>query len=258
MEDPTPQELETPDPSEETEPGTSEPEAELFSEKFDPATLPPELRERYDQMNGDYTRKTQSLAEQRREAEEAIMLREALQDEELRREFFYQLAAEQGIALPQDEEAEEDDDDDFEFKDPRVDELIAEREAEKKEREVEQQRKEAEELEQTVRAEMEKQAKASKLPLTEKTGDWLYDRIINLGIQHGDTRTESEIVGMAMGELQTILDGHLESVKQSKQEAPTPPLPPGTSPTPTPTGDTDKARRQRALEVANRSFANSQ
>lgn len=61
---------------------TEQESPELFSDKFDPAALPDEIREQYNEMRGDYTRKTQELAEQRKEAEQALALRDALLDPE--------------------------------------------------------------------------------------------------------------------------------------------------------------------------------
>lgn len=45
-------------------------EAEPFTEKFDPNTLPPELLPAYKSMQADYTRKTQGLAERARQFEQ--------------------------------------------------------------------------------------------------------------------------------------------------------------------------------------------
>lgn len=66
--------------------------SEFFSEDkaFDPAALPDEIREQYLSMRGDYSRKTAELAEQRREAEQAIRLQEVLADPETRDEFLAQ------------------------------------------------------------------------------------------------------------------------------------------------------------------------
>lgn len=44
-------------------------DAQPFDERFDPSSLPQELQSAYKQMQGDYTRKTQTLAEQRKEFE---------------------------------------------------------------------------------------------------------------------------------------------------------------------------------------------
>lgn len=61
---------ETPAPESEASPQV-EPEAEdTFADRFDPQSLSPELREQYDLMRGDYTRKTQEVAPLRKLAEE--------------------------------------------------------------------------------------------------------------------------------------------------------------------------------------------
>ena len=57
---------------------------EPFSENFDPAALPDELRPAYQQLRADYTRKTQSIAQERQDARDAIELRDALQDPQKR------------------------------------------------------------------------------------------------------------------------------------------------------------------------------
>lgn len=118
-------------------------EAELFSEKFDPESLPTELQSRYRQMQADYTRKTQEAAEQRKEAEAALALVSALQDDSQRESAIKYLAESVGedtILSILGYDVEDDDvtgpeldleDTDPEFRDPRVDELLAEREAER-------------------------------------------------------------------------------------------------------------------------------
>lgn len=95
--------------------------------------LTPELETRYKSMQADYTRKTQELAELRKEAEQAMDFFNALQDESLRSDALRQLAdavgpeylAAAGYEIDgEDNEPEEDDD--FSFADPRVDKLAAE------------------------------------------------------------------------------------------------------------------------------------
>lgn len=100
--------------------------------------LPPELESRYKSMQADYTRKTQELAEQRREAENAMAWVEALQNEETRNDALRQLAEElgpevvaqaAGFEVAQDTENELDFsqfEDDGTVADPRVDQLEAE------------------------------------------------------------------------------------------------------------------------------------
>lgn len=53
-----------------------------FGDNFDPSSLPPELQPAYKQLRGDYTRKTQELAEQRKQAESANALIADLQSED--------------------------------------------------------------------------------------------------------------------------------------------------------------------------------
>ena len=55
---------------------------EYLSDKFDPAELPDEIRNEYLSIRKEWTQKTQALAEQRKEAEQAMALRDALLDPE--------------------------------------------------------------------------------------------------------------------------------------------------------------------------------
>jgi hypothetical protein len=108
------------------------------SESFTDASgdLPPELESRYKSMQADYTRKTQEIAELRREAEAATEFFNALSDEEMRDDALRQLAEYVGpetlAAAAGFEVADEDNlESDFsEFEepvaDPRVDQLAAE------------------------------------------------------------------------------------------------------------------------------------
>jgi hypothetical protein len=68
-------------------PGTSEPPElnpeDYFSDKFDPALLPDELRPAYKQMQGAFTKKTQSLSQEKQRAVE-----EALTDPDFQRRAF--------------------------------------------------------------------------------------------------------------------------------------------------------------------------
>jgi hypothetical protein len=107
-----------------TTPGAPEQEAtetsaqpEPFSDKFDPASLPDELRPAYKQLQADYTRKTQTLAEQRREAETYKQWVEALRNPETQAEALEAL----GLELAE-QEPEEDDE---EFVDPLEQRLAA-------------------------------------------------------------------------------------------------------------------------------------
>lgn len=82
---PTPVQPTQPEPSQPTEPATQGDQGQPVTPeptRIDPNQLPPEARsyveQREREMQADYTRKTQELAEQRREAEQALQFIEAL------------------------------------------------------------------------------------------------------------------------------------------------------------------------------------
>lgn len=118
--------------SPETGVGTSD---ESFTTADD---LPPELESRYKSMQADYTRKTQELAELRREAEAATEFMNALQNDYTRENALRQLAefvgedtylTAAGFEADAEDNFEDDfasEEDDFSLNDPRVDQLAAE------------------------------------------------------------------------------------------------------------------------------------
>lgn len=82
------------------EPGTSAPEPEYFSENFDPTTLPEALQPAYRQMQGAFTKKSQSNAEVRKQYEQDLAFVENLRTSpEAKEQFFRQLAVEHGYQL---------------------------------------------------------------------------------------------------------------------------------------------------------------
>jgi hypothetical protein len=64
------------------ETGTETETPEAFEENFDPSTLPDELQQGYKQLQAAFTKKTQELAEQRKQAEGAQALTDALLSED--------------------------------------------------------------------------------------------------------------------------------------------------------------------------------
>jgi hypothetical protein len=95
---------------------------ESFTDSFNPDQLPEEARAAYDsaykQMQADYTRKTQEVADQRREAEEAQELISALQDPQ------YRDAALQVLGIqPQAEDDQADEFEDYLSEDERLDRI---------------------------------------------------------------------------------------------------------------------------------------
>lgn len=97
------------------------------SDKFDPANLPSELLPAYKQLQGDYTRKTQQLAEERKQASEALEVYQGLRDPDKAHEVLQRFGYEVG---------DDEDDTDEEYTDP-VDELRAELESLKADRQQE-------------------------------------------------------------------------------------------------------------------------
>jgi hypothetical protein len=173
---------------------------------FDPSEIPeagvsPQwLKERYGQMQGDYTKKTQEIAETRRAKEELEGIVTALRegDPQTRRTTLSKLGVDQQAALeafelemaeaqePQDQA--QGDEFDLDFKDPRVDSLLQEREAEKAERAELAQQAEAEQYADEVGGKMEEDLKVAfggKEP-DEAVAEWIFSRAIEHPNQQGD------------------------------------------------------------------------
>lgn len=238
--------IEAPSQNQPEEPSVESGQPTYFDEKFDPASLPPELQSRYKEMQGDYTRKTQELAQQRQEAENAIAIVQALENEDTRDEAFQYVAEQLGYEVAQelaDEMGLEELEEEPQFFDPRVDQLLQIQE----EQQIQQ-------LDQKIQSQIDAAAKSAKLELTEAERSYVFRITAEMG---PDAQGEPQ-VGEAMKQLQAILDAQAERLAKSKEPAPSPPLPGGNSPTPaTPTADDPKARQLKALEVANRSMASS-
>lgn len=107
-----------------------------LDETPDDEITPDFLKSRYEQMQADYTKKTQGLAEQRR-AFESIGLNDdwirAYENPDTRDEAVKWFLEREGIVLADeepDDDGVEDGEEGQEFRDPRVDELISEREQE--------------------------------------------------------------------------------------------------------------------------------
>lgn len=96
-------------------------EAESFATSFNPDELPEEIRPRYQQMQADYTRKTQELARQRKEAEQAQEIFDALLDPERAPAVLAALGYELDA-----EEAGDEEIDDYDYVDPDIESVRAE------------------------------------------------------------------------------------------------------------------------------------
>ncbi|HET7455389.1 MAG TPA: hypothetical protein VFJ76_07710 [Solirubrobacterales bacterium] len=124
-------------------PETDQPEGEeeSFTDSYNPNDVPeearPQLEAAYKQLQSAYTQKTQGLAEERREAEQARAVVDALQNPnpQIRAATLARLGIDERTALEMfgyqpPEEGDDDFDDLAEVRDPRVDKLLQEREAE--------------------------------------------------------------------------------------------------------------------------------
>lgn len=137
-----PDAIEAPETESQDQPVESAEESVDRFTDFDLSTVPEEAREAVEaaekRMQADYTRKTQTLAETRREAERAQQIVEALNDPTTAPFALKQLGYDDRKLLEMygyDLDGEDSDDEfdaDFEdeFRDPRVDQLIAERQQE--------------------------------------------------------------------------------------------------------------------------------
>lgn len=214
--------------------------AESFTD-FDPSEIPSEgvsadwLKERYGQMQKDYSQKTMDIAETRRAKEEYEGIVQAIRDgdPQTRRSILSQLGIDQQAALEAFElemaeaeapAAQEPEFDDLDFKDPRVDTLLQEREAEKAERAEQAQQAEAEHYADEVGGRMEEDLKAAfggKEP-EEEVAEWIFSR----AIEHPDQQGEPDVPG-AVQAWNGVLDKQRQEWLDSRQgpRATTPGIP---------------------------------
>lgn len=193
-------------------------------------------QKRYTDLRSDYDRRNPGY-----------QLVDALQNPETRDEAFERLAEELGYDLEEEEEEEDDEDleDEEEFRDPRVDELLSEREQELRERYLD-------DLESYIDTELGKLAKSAGIEeLTERQQNVIYSLV-----EVGEDGVPD--VASAFKELTGLRDDAIKSYRTSKKGAPSPPVK-GSAGEPQVNDHTDgKARRQKALEVVNRRFASSE
>jgi hypothetical protein len=242
---------ETQDQPTEAPPETGQPEEDRFTDvRLDEAPegeiTPDFLKSRYEQMQADYSKKTMGLAEQRRAFEQAGFSPDwikAYSDPDTREQAVNWLLQQNGIVLEdEDQPAEGEEEDDFEFRDPRVDGLLAEREQEQMAKLVGE-----------VEDHFKGMAKDAKLDLPER---WLKALTREaLEGQPSPQRSEELFKGWAE-DLKGIRDGAIDAYRNSK-DTPAPPPKSGTSGTPE-FDITDPAeRRKRMMQIADEHYAGS-
>lgn len=232
-----------------------------FTDGFDPSTLPDEAREPYEaaykRLQADYTKKRQEESARVKEAEAATQFVTALNNPDTRDEALswvfetfgedafkatakklgYELDGQDGDKKGSEDQPQE------QFQDPRVDQLLEERQQQQYEQQLEA-------LEKSIGSEIDRldEQHATKLTPDEKAA--VFEWTLTM-----DPTADGPNVSGAFERLTGIVDRRLKSYRESKKQAPAPPNQGSQSGVPTaPVGD-GKARRARALEVANQAFA---
>lgn len=235
----------TPDDSEES--GTTDadeaPEGSDADESADGATdtftdvdldsLSDEERGRYEQMQADYTRKTQALAEQRAELESVQSFvsdlvadtpseeQKAMQEQvfkALAERLGYQLEGDEDEGTDGDAEEGENESDEPEFRDPRVDALLAEREEKAEAERAAAFEKQLDVAEENIENGLKALAEKDGVELTDKELDLLFDKVLALPPVDGN---EPDVQG-AYKALQEVLNVNKQRWIDSKKADPAP------------------------------------
>lgn len=209
------------------------------------------LQDRYQQMQRDYTQKTQALAEERRAFEEVgfdSRWLDAYRDPDTREEALEALLAAHGIELEDDEEDSEDyedddyDEEDYEDEDDRVDQL---------EQRVDE--REMQELIGALEDHIEELAEGKEVELSDRQRQALLREAIEAG---PDEKATERVFSDWYEERDGWSKQAVEAYRKTKQ-APPPPQSSGQSGSPeVPIAD-EKARRQRMQEIADQAYASS-
>jgi len=176
--------------------------------EFDPSSIPESgaspqwLKEQYDHMRGDYTRKMQEFGETRRDRDQLNQIVEGIRngDAETRRSLLQLLNVDQQAALEAfdlqmaeqeaEEQAEPSFDQDLDFRDPRVDQWEAEKAAQRQQEAATAQAQEAEAVADEVGGRMEEELKAS---LGEEPDDEVAKFIFDHAIDNPDQLGQPDV-----------------------------------------------------------------
>ena len=240
-----------PDQSQDTPTNESAPESPPEGEGTRADELDPEhLRtqgdvdweKRYNDLYPEFTRKSQRLSELEEKPASNPHLDELLANPETRQGLLRFLAEQEGYELPDDEEEELEEGDD-EFRDPRVDELLAAREEDQRQQ-----------LVQEVTGHAEKLIGQHGLELTDRQRTAILRDCWNDG--EPDPETTEKVIAGWKADLDKITESAVNKYRSSKKDTPPPPQP-GSSGTPDIPITDDRARLQRANEVANQVYSSS-
>lgn len=254
------------EPTSESQPSADSQDGEepgYFDEKFDPETLPEELRARYGEMNRHFTQRLQAASEQVRAAETATSWLEALNNGETQEAAMLRLGEILGFKVEaidddageseEDETGEFDDADVTEFRDPRVDELLEKQERQEAQQEHEETERLVAELETKIETGVKELAKKQGIELNDDELELIFDEIA----KYGPDENDEPQIDKAFKRITGIATRAVEQFRNSKTDpsVPTPPLSGASSPTPTVQPGDRKARMARAHQVVERAYA---
>lgn len=210
------------------EPGTSaDDDVDTFTD-VDLDSLSEAERGRHEQMQADYTRKTQALAEQRAELEsvqsfvtDLVADKPSEEQAAMQEQVFRSLAERLGYQLEDgdgDDEDEPEADEAPEFRDPRVDAILAEREAEQQAKADAEHEKQLDKAETDIEDALKGLAAKDGVELSSDELDLLFDATLALPPVDGD---KPDTAG-AYKRLTTVLNVNKQRWIDSKKADPAP------------------------------------
>jgi hypothetical protein len=213
--------------------------------------VPEEQREHvekaYNLMRSDYTKKTQELSERRKEAEHALAFFSDLQSDTGRDhalKWLVENVGEQTLIDMLGLEVEDTDEEETpEFRDPRVDEILAEKQRAEEEAELDR-------LEKSITSQITEMAQRNKLDLTDDETELIFDKVLALPPIDGQPQIEA-----AFKKVTGIRDSVIKKYRDSKRDQPSPPPVSSASGTPhVPSGNDRKSTLAAANAVVNRIY----
>lgn len=224
--------------SEGTPTGPAEPTPQEPAPEAAPDGGDVDWEKRYNDMRPEFDRRGTQL----QEAEPAAQLYQALQNPESRDDVFRYLAQNFGYDLQEMEDAAAAEDQEQQLQDPRVDELASQFEQDRFERYLT-------DLESHIDSEVDRLANDASVKLTDDERNLIFATV---EIQDdGSPKVED-----AFKRISGLRDLHIKEYRDSKKDAPPPPTK-GSSGEPQAQPQDARARRAKALDIANAAFAQS-
>lgn len=217
---------------------------------------------RYKDLQSEYTRTTQEAAELRRaqeaqQADESYV--EALSDPETQEAALASLTEQLGDEQAKEwleahgfeiEEAEEDD---LEFRDPRVDQILSEREQERAAQQQHAVEQAALQVEQQMEKDLQQLAKAKGL---DELPEGIQDLILDAAVVRPDGDGHPDVKA-AFDQWAAANDAAIKAYRAGKRDQPSPPNRGGSSGTPNPSQGDRKAALDLANQIAEEAYQSS-